>query len=676
MSRASRRHSWYGRFSFHKSSSQSDDDLPKETGFRVLRAGNKKLTVVLPKSTDQGGTDTDIARGADTGIYRGLTQRRKRPPVVEGTSSDQLQQLRSPIQLRQSQESINTPPVSDNTPQVTANLPQTQASSNYGDSTTTLPTIPAADGRDAGHIVPNDQSPHIPDFTESESDVDVIGTVDKANEVTTAQNDEDSIQKSPVSDVLGSVSGMSSLDKSFGEQFEDEDMFEPDVVAKEESFSTPAAATPIVSPDVSANLAPVTKSPDQYFTPPQYPGQFQSVHQVEQFEQPEGSYYTSSNSPQVGSVDSQLNFGVKGQDDRDEQEVEQQHEQQREPEQEIEQEYQDEQEQEQEPAPEQDYEHEPELALDPVLPHELILPTPSPEDDDDSSDSRELSFVARPSFEREPSEQQHKMVIVNPSEGTPHVSTPFDDTNESDWDEQPDVVAPSITIEHAVSEKAMPETYDRREEPTFEPLSHSAVVTSAAVGVQHLQTRRPPQDYPATGRGRRSVSISTSNPGMFDATPEKIKQTNSAVDNTGKGQKSAYVERLRKKAGVTYTSKDPPFNVMPVAIRSKSVKHKRTHSRQATAASIESSLKHGNLRPKTRMLASEIDDSELPDSKLSHDFAKTSLPTDPDAEIIEVTNQLKRLTAEPLLLNEGLTREDSVKSVSPRMQLFVANPDE
>ncbi len=385
---------------------------------------------------------------------------------------------------------------------------------------------------------------------------------------------------------------------------------------------------------------------------------------------------------------------------------------------------------------------------------------------DNGSDSDdELSFVAKSPYHHHPLNVQHadqprKMVIVNPSEGStassgsqdepadiiPSSGIPLpteassrgsfssDETGVSSKDVaktssertstcDADAATSSVRTSHPQAASAehnveysggsgdissIPKTYDRREQPVVEPLAHSAASSSR---------KRLPLDIPNEGRGRRSISISTANPGLFDNahTKERIMYANGSgtTANTqqaappapqrkqqlvfgkkiesdkqppeGKGQKSLYVERLRGIGLVSYTRQQPSYKVLPVAIRPIRSRHRRTPSHQATIASIQSSLKHGTLRPKTRMLASEIDESELPDSKLSHDLSKTKVPTDPDAEIIEVTNQLRRLTADPAQLSRresSLDRFSSVRSArglsmnGRALKLFVANPDE
>lgn len=385
---------------------------------------------------------------------------------------------------------------------------------------------------------------------------------------------------------------------------------------------------------------------------------------------------------------------------------------------------------------------------------------------DNGSDSDdELSFVAKSPYHHHPLNVQHadqprKMVIVNPSEGSTASSGSQDEpadiipssgiplpteassrgsfssgeTSVSNKDAaktssertsmcDADAATSSVRTSHPQAASAehnvdysggsgdissIPKTYDRREQPVVEPLAHSAASSSR---------KRPPLDIPNEGRGRRSISISTANPGLFDNahTKERIMYANGSGTTAnaqqaaqpapqrkqqlafgkkiesdkqppeGKGQKSLYVERLRGIGLVSYTRQQPSYKVLPVAIRPIRSRHRRTPSHQATIASIQSSLKHGTLRPKTRMLASEIDESELPDSKLSHDLSKTKVPTDPDAEIIEVTNQLRRLTADPAQLSRresSLDRFSSVRSArglsmnGRALKLFVANPDE
>ncbi|VEU20110.1 DEKNAAC101001 [Brettanomyces naardenensis] len=400
------------------------------------------------------------------------------------------------------------------------------------------------------------------------------------------------------------------------------------------------------------------------------------------------------------------------------------------------------------PSPRQNSEG---LVLSP--PRSLILPSPVPRYEGqfdgtprgaeyEDEDEDELSFIARSSYRpRLEPENPHRMVIVNPSEGSsqgspkaasqgedrsevgsippPRSAASFSSSSTSTRESvltpkaegvQPSVVAeqqptePTVETEEAAapvdeSERIKPASYDRREQPTVEPLAHTTVLTPFGAGKANT---RPPPDFPGEGRARRSISVSTANPGMFDnsnnqqkesaTSPVAIARQRNAImekENVevGKGQKSLYVERLRSLGMSSYTRQEPPSRVLPIAIRPTKPNHRRTPSHQATVASLQSSLKHGNLRPKTRMLASEIDDSELPDSKLSHDLAKTKVPTDPDAEIIEVTNQLKRLTADPAQLSRysresSLSRYSSVRSAKGlslggrELKLFIANPDE
>ncbi|QPG74557.1 hypothetical protein FOA43_001888 [Brettanomyces nanus] len=396
--------------------------------------------------------------------------------------------------------------------------------------------------------------------------------------------------------------------------------------------------------------------------------------------------------------------------------------------------------------------------------------TTSAEDDDEG----ELSFVARSPYQsvrgviNEP-QSVHKMVVVNPSEGSNQSSPRMNDgsgteimalqesssvtsstTSTSESVNTPKVEKEMLVIpggaalaseaqpmesrssasNHnrgsfsfsttsssaaaaaaavAVGATVIPTTYDRREEPVVEPLAHSSVVPVAAVAPgqtgESIKRRRPPPDFPSEGRGKRSISVSTANPGLFDSTATKSRILSANEDGRkvedgfvrfsgletepkDKGRKSLYIERLRAGGMASFTAQEPSYRVLPIAVRPTNPGHRRTPSHQATIVSLQSSLKHGNLRPKTRMLASEIDDSELPDSKLSHDLAKTKVPTDPDAEIIEVTNQLKRLTADPAQLirysqdQSGLNRFSSVRSAKGLslggrdLKLFIANPDE
>ncbi|KAG7885490.1 hypothetical protein KL936_005296 [Ogataea polymorpha] len=275
------------------------------------------------------------------------------------------------------------------------------------------------------------------------------------------------------------------------------------------------------------------------------------------------------------------------------------------------------------------------------------------EDDEDEDDSG-VSFIAKPlnytHFDVDGVQPQQKMVVTNPSldESPPHP------------------------------------TYDRREVPTVVPLSHSNVVQPA----QPAQTvpgavqtkRRPPPDNPSTGRGARAVSMSTAQPELFEtikqpnATPKNARLDAEKEDEDSELHKpSLYIYKLRKAAATTYVDKNPSTNILPIAIRKNKGHHSRTTSRQSSLFSYQAAIKHGAQHP--GLLASEIDDDELPDSKLSHSTGKTKIPQDPDAEVLEMADQLKRLTAS----DEGLRRMASVSSVQPpqpRLKLFVANPDE
>ncbi|GMF00095.1 unnamed protein product [Ambrosiozyma monospora] len=183
-----------------------------------------------------------------------------------------------------------------------------------------------------------------------------------------------------------------------------------------------------------------------------------------------------------------------------------------------------------------------------------------------------------------------------------------------------------------------------------------------------------------------------------------------------KGVKSEYVFKLRTKGKTCFIDEVVPEKFLPISIKSSAAVYKNAkspivnnttpgklhrrrlsqqqyqqHNRTASHNSIQSygSLKHGNLKPRTRMLASEIDTSELPDSKLSHEgLGKTKIPTNPDAEIIAVTDQLRKLTQRPLsaALDDreggGLNRLASVRSArgfgrgeDSNFRLFIANPD-
>ncbi|OWB73130.1 hypothetical protein B5S31_g2862 [[Candida] boidinii] len=271
---------------------------------------------------------------------------------------------------------------------------------------------------------------------------------------------------------------------------------------------------------------------------------------------------------------------------------------------------------------------------------------------------------------------------------------------------------------------AAPFTYDRREPPTVMPLHSDHTKTASHAN----KNRRPPPDFASTGRTARSVSTSTAQPDLFNQ-PGRIisgggnvgtattsnapasssgatglasktlnkEERNNNPSNTaalsdvdpsssngneaaaepqdvtipGKGEVCLYVERTRQKAGTSYTEKTPKN--LPVGIRASSTKgHLRTISRQSTNLSVNMSnaaIKHGNIKP--RLLASEIDDDELPDSKLSHlSSTKTTAETRSE-ELLSVAEQLRRLQER----DRPKTSEDTISNLNPKVDSKLSGAD-
>lgn len=268
--------------------------------------------------------------------------------------------------------------------------------------------------------------------------------------------------------------------------------------------------------------------------------------------------------------------------------------------------------------------------------------------------------------------------------------------------------------------------YDRREEPTIMPIQHSQVVTPAApvVGVSPtFKKRRPPPSHPYTGRRSRGLSETTANPEMFlngiaqqmkphgnssgdtdnDVVNKELnvsageKQSETSVDNANavteseeqgnvediearKGEKCTYIESLRLKSRKTTISMKPSAQTLPIAIRQNgTISHKKIPSQQLTHSF--KLRKHVMVKPKTRMLASEIDDGELPDATLIHKGQRTKVPIHPDAAVIAASEQFNKLAKQRASTTAAgdLGRFNSVFSVQPHygngMRLFITNPD-
>jgi hypothetical protein len=257
-------------------------------------------------------------------------------------------------------------------------------------------------------------------------------------------------------------------------------------------------------------------------------------------------------------------------------------------------------------------------------------------------------------------------------------------------------------------------TYDRREEPTVAPIQHSMIVTPAAPITGTLyksKNKRPPPNYPSTGRRVRGLSETTAHPELFmDGIAYKLKQsidakpldaiedkgtgTMDSQNNSGsintltgnndleddslenrKGEKCTYIEKLRSKTKRTVINSNPSLQVLPIAIKQNgTISHKKIPSQQLSHGFR--SHKHANVKSKTRMLASEIDDGELPDATLFHTAQKTKIPIHPDADVIAASEQFNQLTKQR---SDDLGRLNSVLSVRPHygngMKLFITNPD-
>lgn len=291
----------------------------------------------------------------------------------------------------------------------------------------------------------------------------------------------------------------------------------------------------------------------------------------------------------------------------------------------------------------------------------------SADNDRDSEQDEELSFTVRSPFyspfDQIDDDQPRKMVVTN------NVS----DQESEDDEEQPkennsyfagadikdyaseDLFRSSNTnslqVPESVEEKSASITsqdgqlthmYDRRGDLTVDPVTYSQPTSSAVnpavspglleapkIATKKPLRRRPPPDFPVAVRAGRSISVNKELQPVFDErTPYKeeiqqdVQQTKSAPETTvlhpGEGERSSYVDGLRRKAGSSYSDVGPPKWKLPVAIRSDSEKNKLLLSNKYSKTTMSlfkkgvlssADIKHGNLRP--RLLASEVDDEEL-----------------------------------------------------------------
>lgn len=211
--------------------------------------------------------------------------------------------------------------------------------------------------------------------------------------------------------------------------------------------------------------------------------------------------------------------------------------------------------------------------------------------------------------------------------------------------------------------------YDRREEPSVSPIQHTTVVMPVAPLLKKplIGKRRPVPDYPNGGRRSRGLSMTTANPELF--TKKEIgNSSGSESDRAGKGQRSAYVEKLRSNGKSVNVGK-LNTSMLPVSLR-------RVDNNIVKKTASNATLLFGASKPRTRILASEMDDSELPDATQLHS-GKTKIPVHPDAEMI-ATNEEFRKMAEEEHEKSRSRRRSSASILAPqvqRLRLFVANPD-
>lgn len=250
-------------------------------------------------------------------------------------------------------------------------------------------------------------------------------------------------------------------------------------------------------------------------------------------------------------------------------------------------------------------------------------------------------------------------------------------------------------------------TYDRREDLQVAPIQHSQLTASTppVPGATHKsKNRRPPPVYPSAGRRPRGLSESTANPELFkngiskpaefldrdkvavkNADFNEEKSSHDEVQSEGvikKGEKCSYIETLRQKKGKTNIKSNPSPQILPISIKQNgTISHKKIPSQQLRMSNKGRAFRHGHVtvKPRTRLLASEIDDGELPDATLFHSSQKTKVPVHPDADVIAASERFTQLAKQNSRNNGDLGRINSVLSVRPHygtgMRLFIANPD-
>lgn len=209
--------------------------------------------------------------------------------------------------------------------------------------------------------------------------------------------------------------------------------------------------------------------------------------------------------------------------------------------------------------------------------------------------------------------------------------------------------------------------YDRREEPYVSPIQHSTVIMPAAPLLKKplVGSKRPIPDFPNGGRRSRGLSMTTTNPELFTK-----KEVLGVTDNErpGRGERSKYVDGLRSNGKSVNSGKLNPA-MLPVSL--KSVDNKIVKKTASNAA-----LLFGASKPRTRVLASEMDDNELPDATQLHS-GKTKVPIHPDAEMIATNEEFRKMAEEEHLKSRN-RRRSSASSVAPqvqRMKLYIVNPD-
>lgn len=278
----------------------------------------------------------------------------------------------------------------------------------------------------------------------------------------------------------------------------------------------------------------------------------------------------------------------------------------------------------------------------------------------------ELGIDLETTPEQGPMDRSHLMVV----NGTPDSVNSLDDQAQAP-PTIPQIPSISPDREHQILTEFP--IYDRREKPAVSPIQHSNVLTPAAPLLKKplggSGSRRPVPDFPSGGRRSRGLSTTTAQPELFDH------MSHSGLNEMpGKGQSSAYITAVRNGKGGGHSNTAGKIHPSMLPITLKNIDNNKILTK------TKSNMLFGVAQPRTRVLAGEMDDNELPDAVQLHSQAMTKAPVHPDAAMIATGEQFRKLAAAAgEMRSRRRSSAASMASVAPQvaaLRLFVVNPDE